>query len=346
MPCYLYQAIYARPGLQEGSHIMASDDSSFDDAANDAANDDRIDDELENALIQNDYISMAQLAFEQARRFHQREQYLAAVEYSDVALVAWRAHFDRSSEQVLAVARSTELRMINAAAVQNLNQGYFDTTVDLIHQARRLLMFMPPTSLTAATEWNTAAMELLRCDYPRALQHALRALEIYRASGESSLNIPRLQLFIAQVAHSGAAAALAPGADLLADRYLRVARNHLYAAQPTPDSRHTPAVEGSLRLVYSAYSRLTGKNEDRLGMLQSILPLAYGLRDSILEGQVYTALGDELSFQNREEEALTCYRSAFDILVSSHAPALAIWPWRALKQDWEYNLDRFATALR
>ncbi len=325
---------------------MASDDSSFDDDANDAANDDRIDDELENALMQNDYISLAHLAFEQARRFHQREQYLAAVEYSDVALVAWRAHFDHASEQSHAVARSTELRMINAAAVQNLNQGYFDTTVDLIHQARRLLMFMPPSSLTAATEWNTAAMELLRCDYPRALQHALRAFEIYRASGESSLNIPRLQLFIAQIAHSGAATARSQGANMLVERYLRVARKHLYAAQPTADSRYSLAVEGNLRLVYSAYSRLTGKNEDRLGMLQSIIPLAYSLRDPILEGQIYTALGDELSFQDRQEEALTCYRSAFDILVSSHAPALAVWPWRALKQDWELNLNSGALVLR
>jgi tetratricopeptide (TPR) repeat protein len=320
---------------------MASDDSSFDDDANDA----RIDDELENALAQNDYISMSQLAFEQAHRFHQREQYLAAVEYSDVALVAWRAHFDHASEQVLAVARPTELRMINAAAAQNLNQGHFDTTVDLIHQARRLLMFMPPTALSAATEWNAAVMEFLQCDYAVALQHALRALQIYRASGESSLNIPRLQLFIAQIAHSGAAAARAQGAVLLTDRYLRVARKHLYAARPTTGSRHTPAVEGNLRLVYSAYSRLTGKNEDRLAMLESVLPLAYDLRDSILQGLVYTELGDEKSFQNREEEALTCYRVAVDILVASHAPVFAIWPWRALKKDWEYNLDRFASVL-
>jgi tetratricopeptide (TPR) repeat protein len=322
---------------------LASDHSSFD---NDDANDNRIDDALENALIQNDYISISQLAFQQARRFHQREQYLAAVEYSDVALVAWRAHFDNASDEALALARPTELRMLNAAAAQNLNQGQFATAVDLIQQARRLLLFMPPTALAAATEWNTSTMELFRGDYSRALQHALRALEIYHASGESSLNIPRLQLFIAQIAHSGAAAATAQGASQLVDRYLRVARQHLYAARPTDDSRHSLAVDGNLRLVYSAYSRLTAKNEDRLSMVQSIIPLAHALQDTILEGQIFTSLGDEMANQGREEEALTCYRIAVNTLVSSHAPALAILPWRVLKKDWEFNLDHFASALR
>lgn len=81
-------------------------------------------------------------------------------------------------------------------------------------------------------------------------------------------------------------------------------------------------------------------------MLQSLLPLAHTIHDPLLEGEIYTAMADELSFQGREEEALTCYRIAFDILIPSHAPALAVWPWRALKQDWEFNLDRFASALR
>jgi hypothetical protein len=53
-----------------------------------------------------------------------------------------------------------------------------------------------------------------------------------------------------------------------------------------------------------------------------------------------------MSNQGREEETLTCYWIAFDILISSHAPALAALPWRALKKDWEFNLDRFASARR
>jgi tetratricopeptide (TPR) repeat protein len=319
---------------------MAYDDFfSYDDASRD----DAIDDALANALAQNNYIHLSQLAFNQSLRFHQREQYLVAVEYSDVALVAWRAHFANASDEALAVARPTELRMINVAAAQNFNQGLFDTAIDLIHYARRLLMFMPPTLLSAATEWNTAGLEHWRGDHAKALQHALRALEIYRANRESSLNIPRLQLFIAQIAHS--AAASAHGSSHLADRYLRVARQHLFAVQSFSDSSHTPALEGGLRLVYSAYSRLTGLNEDRLSMLQSLLPLADALRDAILKGQIYLELGNEMSFQGRDEEALTCYRIAVDILVASHAPTFAVWPWRALKKDWEFNLAT-AGALR
>ena len=104
----------------------------------DLARDDEIDDALEIALAQHDYISVSRLSFEQSLRFHHREQYLVAVEYSNISLVAWRIHFDNASEETLAVARPTELRIINTAAVQNFNQGDYDTTIDLIQQARRL----------------------------------------------------------------------------------------------------------------------------------------------------------------------------------------------------------------
>jgi hypothetical protein len=330
---------------------MASDYSSADangphDADGDKAGDDAIDDALENALARNDYITISRLAFEQSLRFHRNEQYLAAVEYSDVALVAWRAHFDKAPNDVLAVARPTELRMLNAAAAQNFNQGRFAVTVDLIQQARRLATFLPGVSFIASTEWNTALMERWRGDSSKALQHAMRAGEIHRANDASPLNLARVQLFIAQVANDCAADAANQGAPQLVDRYLRVARRHLLGATPPSDSRHTPAVEGNRRLIYSTYSRLMGKNEDRLGMLQSIIPLAHALNDPILEGQVYTALGDEHAFQRRAGEARTCYLIAFEMLLSSHAPSLAVWPLRPIKHDWEYSLERFADVLR
>jgi tetratricopeptide (TPR) repeat protein len=330
---------------------MDSDNSSADandryDRDSDASRGDAIDDALEIAFAQSDFMTISRLAFEQSLRFHRNEQYFAAVEYSDVALVAWRAHFDKAPSDVLAVARPTELRILNAAATQNFNQGRFGVTADLIQQARRLTPFLPGISFIASTEWNTALMERWRGDYSTALQHALRAGEIHRANSASPLNLARVRLFIAQIANDCAAEAAKQGATQLVDRYLRVARGHLLGATPPPGSRHAPAVEGNLRLIYAAFSRLTGKNEDRLGMLHTIIPLAHALRDPILEGQVYTALGDEYTFQRRTAEARTCYLIAFEILLSSHAPSLAVWPLRPLKQEWEYSLDRFAGALR
>ena len=120
---------------------------------------------------------------------------------------------------------------------------------------------MPPTALLASTEWNTALMERWRGDYSKALQHAQSALQeySYHATNASPLNIARLQLFIAQIANDCSSDAAARGATELVHHNLRLAKRHLNAAQPPASARHSPAVEGAFRLIYSTYSRLSGK---------------------------------------------------------------------------------------
>src|SRR5690348_12096268 len=147
----------------------------------DLARDDEIDDALEVALAQYEFISVSRLSFEQSLRLQRREQYSLAAEYSGFSLDTWRIHFDGASEESLAVARPTELRILNTAAVHNFNKGDYNATIDLIQQARRLAALMPPTPLLASTEWNTALMERWRGDYSKALQHAQTALQIYHA---------------------------------------------------------------------------------------------------------------------------------------------------------------------
>jgi hypothetical protein len=204
---------------------------------------------------------------------------------------------------------------------------------------------MPPTVLTASLEWNTALMERWRRDFPKALQHALHVIKIYRENDASPLEIARAHLFVAQIADDCAASSATQGATQLVDRYLQVARTHLNSALPPANYPHSSAVEGNYRLIYSAYSRLMGRNEDRLGMLESIIPVAHALNDRILEGQIYTALADEFSFLGSAEQARICYTFASETLLSSESPSLALWPLRPLKQEWEYSLDRFAGAL-
>lgn len=299
----------------------------------DLARDDEIDDALEVALAQYEFISVSRLSFEQSLRLQRREQYSLAAEYSSISLDTWRIHFDGASEESLAVARPTELRILNTAAVHNFNKGDYNATIDLIQQARRLAALMPPTPLLASTEWNTALMERWRGDYSKALQHAQTALQIYHATNASPLNIARLQLFIAQIANDCSGDAAARGATQLVDHNLRLAKRHLNAARPPANSRHSPAIEGSFRLIYSAYSRLSGKNEDRVGMLESIAHLAQALHDPLLKGQTFTALGDEFSFQRRTGEAQMCYEIAFETLDSSQAPSFSVWPLRHLRQN-------------
>ena len=83
----------------------------------DLARDDEIDDALEVALAQREFISVSRLSFEQSLRLQRREQYSVAAEYSSTSLDTWRIHFDGASEETLAAARPTELRIVNTAAV-------------------------------------------------------------------------------------------------------------------------------------------------------------------------------------------------------------------------------------
>jgi hypothetical protein len=305
----------------------------------DQARDDALDDALEEALAQNDFISVSRIAFEQSIHFHRLEQYFVALEYSDIALAAWRAYFDGASDEARTRARSTELRMVNVAATQNFNQGDYLATIDLIQRARRLAALLPPTLLTASTEWTTALLERWRRNFPTALQHGLRVWSLYHTHHASPLNVARIHLFIAQLADDCAASAAARGETQLVDRYLQLAHKHLHMSHPPADSRHTPAAEGNYRLIYATHSRLTGRNEDRVRMLESIVPLALAVHDPILEGQVYYALGDEYSFHGWSERARNLYQRAYERLLASQSPSFAVWPLRPLKQEWEFGLD-------
>jgi tetratricopeptide (TPR) repeat protein len=312
--------------------------------AGDPIADAALNDALEDALEQGDLINTSRLAFELSVRFHRIECYSVAISYSDLALEAWREFFDTRPIGDLAPVRFTELRMLNASATQLLNRGQFDAAAERIQEARRLATFLPGVSLIASTEWNAALMERWRRDFPKALEHALRAWSVYRRHSDP-MSVARLSQFVVEVALDCVSLFAARGAEQQAAVYLRLAHAYLEYGRPPLNERNAEIVDGKFRMVYSIYSRLMGKNEDRVRLLESVAQFARSLDDSILEGQVYNTLGDEFSSQHRIEEALTCYRRAFHLLLSSHAPSLAVWPLRALKHDWEYNLDLVAHSL-
>jgi|GEM_PF-5699986 len=305
-----------------------------------------LNDALEDALDQSDLITASRVAFEQSVRYHRAELYSVAVSYSDLAIEAWRTFFHARPSRALPSVRFTELRMLNASAAQHFNRGHFDVAVERIQEARRLGALLPGVALIASTEWNAALMERWRSDFPKALEHAQRALAIYRRTSDP-MSIARLSLFAAQIALDCASMFRARGAEQQAASYLDRARAHLEIARPPGNDLAAIAVDGNFRVIYSIYSRLAGKNEDRVGLLESVARRARSLDHPLLEGEVYTALGNEFASQaGKTGEALICFRKAFRLLLSSHAPAYAVWPLRALKHDWEYNLDLVAHSLR
>src|SRR5262249_50665647 len=78
----------------------------------------RLNDEFEAALEQGDLLTSSLLAFEISIIHHRIDNFYIAKAYSDLALETWRAFFyDRPTRDHPSV-RFTELRMLNASALQ------------------------------------------------------------------------------------------------------------------------------------------------------------------------------------------------------------------------------------
>jgi hypothetical protein len=313
--------------------------------AGDPLADARLIDELEVALEQGDLLTTSLLAFEISVMHHRIDDFYIAKTYSDLALETWRAFFYERRTRDHHSVQFTELRMLNASALQHFNRGHFAIAAERIQEARRLALFMPDSSLIASTEWNTALMERWRRDFPKALEHAQLAWRIYLQQSDP-MSVARLSQFIAEVALDCAMQAKTLQAEGKAAEYLKLAHDHLEYARPPSGEYNTNLIDAKFRVVYSTYSRLAGINEERFDLLESVAQFAHRTGDTLFEGQVYNALADELSYLGMEGDALACYGIAFRLLLSSPAPAYAVWPLRALKQEWEYSLDRFASALR
>jgi tetratricopeptide (TPR) repeat protein len=314
--------------------------------AGDPVADAQLDAELDAALEHGDSLTSSHLAFEQSVKFHRIEDYRNAILYGDLAIEAWQSFFhDRPSRDEPSV-RFTGLRMLNASTAQHFCRGHFDIAAERIQEARRLALFSPDSSLIASTEWNAALMERWRSDYPKALEHAERALVIYRAQSDP-MSVARLSQFAAQVALDCVMSARSRGATRLAASYLAKARKHLTNSRPPGDGFIADAVDDNFRLIYAVYSRLKRKNEDRAELLESVILHAHAMEYPALEGLAFHVLGDEYaSREGLSGQASGCYARAFKLLLSSSAPAYAVWPLRALKQEWEYSLNSVADVLR
>lgn len=317
-----------------------------DDVAGDPIADGLLDAELDDALKRRDLITAARVAFAQSVRHQRIEDYFSAIQYSETALEVWRLFFSDHPSRNERSVLLTELHMLNVSIGQHFTRGHFDIAAERIQEARRLALFLPGVSLIASTEWGAAIMERWRGDSRAALHHAERALETYLVESDP-MSIVRLSQFAAQLALDCAAAAGSSGETQRVESYLKKAHGYIDASRPPGNTRAALAIDGHFSVLYTTYSRLAGRNENRVALLEFVRQRARNLRYPFLEGLVFQALGDEYaSHDGMSGQALGYYSESFRILLASDAPAYAVWPLRALKHEWEYSLDRFAPMLR
>ena len=107
---------------------------------------------------------------------------------------------------------------------------------------------------------------------------------------------------------------------------------------------------GIARLAHIRWSRLASRNEDRRKAIAAVEATARRLDDRPLLGQALTAMADELLDRDLPDAAGACFRDAITTLSASRAPALAVWPRRALLRASERSDDwrrqRFAPVFR
>lgn len=290
-----------------------------------------VDEALAAAIDRDMYALAAYLAIEQAMALQWRYEFRLALARSEIALDAWRAHLNTQEvpDSVLKGDVLRELQITGLCATQHFRLGNYEECLSCLLAADRLVMSVPPCLETAQIAWTRSLLEQWRNQLELSLEYAQQALQVYTDLGLLVENA-RLRVHAASVALDCAIASFYSAKETKAHEHIETARRLLDFEGLSQSLPFSEAAELWYRLAYAKYSRLSGRNEDRAGLVESIGRRAAGVYPATL-GEVYATLGDEFASQpGRDQEARTCYRRAIDILDKSHTPAFAAQPRRRL----------------
>lgn len=232
-----------------------------------------------------------------------------------------------------------ELEVVSQLAGFEFFLARYESAERLLQEARGLAPLVaqaPEHRIVAATlAWLEAHLYRWRGQPELALRPAAAAAEVY-TEASSPASAARSQMMVADVALD-----LAERFPDGMDRYgmLRVARPHVQLGLRLARAAHDEIGQGMARLTQARYSRLAGRNEDRIALIEQVARTAQQRDDEALLAQAFTALGDELAALGEEESALNRYREVLAVLDGSDVPALGIWAHRALHHFHEHRID-------
>lgn len=284
------------------------------------------------AVVSGALLAAARLAMAASSLLIKFDQIRSAVDFDSRAVKAVEMLPDASS----APARSIRVKGLRRSGMNHLLLGHVDLAVVQLQSAQRLVDDSVSPRLRANVHWDSSMLDRWRHDPLQGLAHALRAWEYYVSNGPVSER-RRLRVQIAELAMDLAVSSVSQGAFTSFDAYLHLAEHHLVKARSRFPSWFVPDVDVILPLAYARFSRLTNRNEDRIGFIDGVLRRSARLYDSHIQGQAVAAFGDELAWLGRLDDAKNSYRSAIDILSPSLAPGLALLPRSALARLQEFR---------
>lgn len=208
------------------------------------------------------------------------------------------------------------------------------TAEERLRDARRLIAYAPSNPTDAATiEWIQANLERWRGNSELALRHASAAANVFSESPNLG-TAARVHALVADAALDFARTFTAEGDR---DYQIRFALPHIRIARDFATEGVDEIGKGMVQLTLARYSRLCRTDEDRVATIETVANLARRERDDALLAQAFTALGDELLFQDKREQGMNLYRAVLNLLQGSEVPALAVWARRPLLRAAEFE---------
>jgi tetratricopeptide (TPR) repeat protein len=211
--------------------------------------------------------------------------------------------------------------------------AHYDEAQQLLGNARYLLPAITRLGPTTETrlvegtlEWFQSQLDRWRGMPDLALGAATRAAGVYREFG-SPISAARAQLIVAEIQLDLATQQTTVGARRL---HAGAARPQITEGLRLAAEAGDPVGTALLEFAETRWSRLEGREADRLGSIDHLVQLGRHLDDKGILAQAYTALGDELMFQGDAENAIYRYRDVRAMLHGSDIPALGVWARRAL----------------
>jgi len=254
--------------------------------------------------------------------------------YSDAAL-AYRDYLDvveEYGEQGAAFDAPFALDALVQLAGAEFFLAHYDIADQLLTQVREsmsplaLVLPNPEMQLVAATaEWFQSQLYRWRELPEQAILPATTAGTLYTELG-SPISAARSQLIIAEITLD------------IAEKESDATRRHDLAMDAQPHIALASRLAGDagdqigagiISLADARLSRLIGKDQDRIALIEQIANVGQRLGDEAVLAQAFTALGTELAAQGNTEAALQRYRDVRHILDGSDVPALGIWALRA-----------------
>lgn len=297
-----------------------------------------LDDALEVSLAIGNLAVFAELAYLHGL-FDSRMQHASqAMSYFEMAVEALQSSTDAEPQRP--ATAELALDILTRLAAQCFLLGNYSSAQTTLADAKQLLTTQPPHAVVAAPiEWTHALLERWRGNLALAFQHALRANACYEAMNTDADYVAhaRLRIVAADIALDLAEQAELAAQSSRAERFVWLAQPLIRTAyeylQGTPDT----AGEQLALLSFVRLRRLQALTDDFRPLIEHIARSAQGGGDLPLLGQALTALGQDYAARGELDSALNLYRAALETLAHSQAPALQVWPRRALLRAQEMS---------